>query len=563
LNDKFMHLTNYSLQKYADSYVENRDSKADNVGHKWSFSALNRHLSASGIDAQELWDKIISVVTKTLITVEKDLASRTAALGVQGHCFELLGFDVILDKGLEPKLLEVNGSPSLSAETPLDYKIKSHLLAETFTLAGISKLPFPAAREDGVAPGPLPEGACRNYIRIFPSRRAAKLFRRFSGRGASEEMFRSLYGDAYHKLPGLAAPVPRPLAPVRDARPSTAPMRTIAKQGESPYLAAVPGLNQLNATRSSKEAFATAWRREEKEREKEKEKVVARIAPVPQRLVAHWARIELLSRLSNADHYASTWLAEIADELRLGSLSAHAALPEVRERLARLVYGEDPGEHSATRHAEQRRLAHLPDRDLLQAAAAPLRRASSRAAREAPRRPGRASSATSLGRSARRSDRERVLEREWHRTGPIQRPWLDTERVEDDRLFTTVAATGPPFNAERPSPPRPWTAGSHTFDAQRADTGREAAAKHASGVVQGPQAGLAQRPWTGRPRLLLSPKPVPTRKTYVAFEQENIPSPTAQTPSPLRETLPNYFATSPSEFAKQFPELNGSEEVAL
>ena len=129
----------------------------------------------------------------------------------------------------------------------------------------------------------------------------------------------------------------------------------------------MPGLNQLNATRSSKEAFATAWRREEKEREKEKEKVVARIAPVPQRLVAHWARIELLSRLSNADHYASTWLAEIADELRLGSLSAHAALPEVRERLARLVYGEDPGEHSATRHAEQRRLAHLPDRDLLQA----------------------------------------------------------------------------------------------------------------------------------------------------------------------------------------------------
>ena len=30
--------------------------------------------------------------------------------------------------------------------------------------------------------------------------RSAKLFRRFSGRGASEEMFRSLYGDAFSKL---------------------------------------------------------------------------------------------------------------------------------------------------------------------------------------------------------------------------------------------------------------------------------------------------------------------------------------------------------------------------
>merc|ERR1719201_1295463 len=377
LSDKFMHLTNYSLQKYADSYVENRDSKADNVGHKWSFSALNRHLSAMGIDAEDLWDKINAVVVKTLITVEKDLAAKTAALGVQGHCFELLGFDIILDKDLQPKLLEVNGSPSLSAETPLDYKIKSHLLAETFTLAGISKLPFPAAREDGVAPGPLPEGACRNYIRIFPSRRAAKLFRRYSGRGASEDMFRSLYGDAYHKLPGLAAPVPRPLVAIREARPSTAPTRSSAKIGESPYLTAVPGLNQLQVTRSSKEVFAHAWRQGEKEREKEKEKErdkPARHAP-PQRLVAHWARLELLSRLSNADNYASAWLTDIAEELRLGSLSSHTALQEVRERLARLVYGEDPGEHSAARAAEQRRLAHLPDRDLLQVASAPLRRA--------------------------------------------------------------------------------------------------------------------------------------------------------------------------------------------
>jgi tubulin polyglutamylase TTLL6/13 len=46
-------------------------------------------------------------------------------------CFEVLGFDIILDSKLKPWLLEVNHAPSFSTDTPLDFKIKKDLIADT------------------------------------------------------------------------------------------------------------------------------------------------------------------------------------------------------------------------------------------------------------------------------------------------------------------------------------------------------------------------------------------------------------------------------------------------
>lgn len=53
-------------------------------------------------------------------------------------CFELLGFDVILDSGLNPILLEVNMAPSFATDSPLDYSIKRNLFVDTFSMLGLS-----------------------------------------------------------------------------------------------------------------------------------------------------------------------------------------------------------------------------------------------------------------------------------------------------------------------------------------------------------------------------------------------------------------------------------------
>ena len=47
-------------------------------------------------------------------------------------CFEILGFDIIIDKNCKPYLLEVNHAPSFATDSPLDYEVKYNLIADTF-----------------------------------------------------------------------------------------------------------------------------------------------------------------------------------------------------------------------------------------------------------------------------------------------------------------------------------------------------------------------------------------------------------------------------------------------
>lgn len=53
-------------------------------------------------------------------------------------CFELLGFDVILDSNLKPILLEVNHAPSFATDSPLDYEIKRSLFVDMFGMLGLT-----------------------------------------------------------------------------------------------------------------------------------------------------------------------------------------------------------------------------------------------------------------------------------------------------------------------------------------------------------------------------------------------------------------------------------------
>ena len=65
-NNKYIHLTNYSVNKKNDKFVQNDDKENDDVGFKWSLSAFCNHLEQVGIDMDLLWSRIYDVILKTL-----------------------------------------------------------------------------------------------------------------------------------------------------------------------------------------------------------------------------------------------------------------------------------------------------------------------------------------------------------------------------------------------------------------------------------------------------------------------------------------------------------------
>ena len=50
---------------------------------------------------------------------------------INSMCFEILGFDVLIDDKLKPWLIEINHAPSFATDTPLDFKMKKDVIADT------------------------------------------------------------------------------------------------------------------------------------------------------------------------------------------------------------------------------------------------------------------------------------------------------------------------------------------------------------------------------------------------------------------------------------------------
>uniref|UniRef100_A0A8C1TL51 Tubulin tyrosine ligase-like family, member 4 n=1 Tax=Cyprinus carpio TaxID=7962 RepID=A0A8C1TL51_CYPCA len=136
LNNKFMHLTNYSVNKNNSEYQSNSDDKACQ-GHKWALKALWQYLGSQGISTSLIWEEIKDMVIKTIIASDPYVNSRVK-LHVRApySCHELFGFDIMLDETLKPWVLEVNISPSLHSNTPLDISIKGQMIRDLLNLAG-------------------------------------------------------------------------------------------------------------------------------------------------------------------------------------------------------------------------------------------------------------------------------------------------------------------------------------------------------------------------------------------------------------------------------------------
>lgn len=138
--NKFAHLTNYSINKKNDKFKQNNNVEQDDEGNKWSLNALTKHLESIGVDMNLLWSRMYDVILKALLAVDPSITAAMKKIpNCKNNCFELLGFDLLIDSDLRPWLLEVNQSPSLSSDSPLDSLIKTNLINDVFNIVGFKK----------------------------------------------------------------------------------------------------------------------------------------------------------------------------------------------------------------------------------------------------------------------------------------------------------------------------------------------------------------------------------------------------------------------------------------
>ena len=109
------------------------------MASKWNFAQLKKYFDKLGIDYNLVMKRAKDVMIKTLISVEPHIFNATSRCTKHRNiCFELFGFDILLDAKLKAWLLEVNISPSLSSSSPLDKKIKTVLICDTLNIVGIT-----------------------------------------------------------------------------------------------------------------------------------------------------------------------------------------------------------------------------------------------------------------------------------------------------------------------------------------------------------------------------------------------------------------------------------------
>ena len=70
MDNLYMHLTNYAINRNADNFIANDDENDDDTGHKRSVTAVFKQIEEkeAGITAEKLWAEIEDIAVKTLLS---------------------------------------------------------------------------------------------------------------------------------------------------------------------------------------------------------------------------------------------------------------------------------------------------------------------------------------------------------------------------------------------------------------------------------------------------------------------------------------------------------------
>jgi tubulin polyglutamylase TTLL6/13 len=171
IKELHMHLTNTSLNsKFTEDSSSDESSESSDGGSdddeddddepaacKQYLGIVMDQLKSMGVDTKALWNDIMRIVSHTMSAIQPELAiaytsafmkpENAVSMAKRGQkkkgpqvaslaqrvisntldftrCFQIIGFDILLDKNCKPYIIEINHNPSFKLPTPIDVDIK-------------------------------------------------------------------------------------------------------------------------------------------------------------------------------------------------------------------------------------------------------------------------------------------------------------------------------------------------------------------------------------------------------------------------------------------------------
>lgn len=146
-NTKFSLLTNTAVNS------KNPDAIPDSMTRM--VNDVFNELGKMGHDINELWGKIDKAIVLSLISsygfLSKEEEEQCPNYGFS-RCFQIIGFDILLDRKLNPYILEINFRPSLKCNTNNSRNLKLKMLIDAIRIAGAPLKVIQELRETGELP---------------------------------------------------------------------------------------------------------------------------------------------------------------------------------------------------------------------------------------------------------------------------------------------------------------------------------------------------------------------------------------------------------------------------
>ena len=124
--NKFIHITNHSLQKKSNNF------ELYEIGNEMSYQDFKNFMISENIPLEK-FDEMINQM-KLLVKISFKSVGNKLLKTTPVLCFEIFGYDFILDNEFKLWILEINNNPGLGISSPLIEQLVPRMIDDAFRL---------------------------------------------------------------------------------------------------------------------------------------------------------------------------------------------------------------------------------------------------------------------------------------------------------------------------------------------------------------------------------------------------------------------------------------------